>query len=176
MNASAYNLNQGQEAAADAFMQFLFSDAKGFIISGPAGVGKTYLMNYIIDQTMPRYHEMCKLIDERPLYNDVVMTATTNKAAEVLSTSTGRPTSTIHSFLSLIVKEDFSTGRSKLQKSNGWRVHENKIVFIDECSMIESALFDTIQEGTHNCKIVYVGDHNQLAPVYEKISPVYRQN
>ncbi|TJX12618.1 MAG: hypothetical protein E5W21_36750, partial [Mesorhizobium sp.] len=55
--STAYNLNDGQKAAADAFLEFLFSDDKEFIISGPAGVGKTYLMNYIIDNTMPRYLE-----------------------------------------------------------------------------------------------------------------------
>ena len=55
MNANAYNLNQGQKEAADAFFEFLFDrEAKGFIISGPAGVGKTYWMGYIIDIIMPR--------------------------------------------------------------------------------------------------------------------------
>lgn len=171
-----YNLNQGQGLAGDAFFAFLFTDQVEFNISGFAGTGKTHLMSYIIDQTMPRYYEMCKLIGIKPQYTDVVMTATTNKAAEVLQETTKRPTQTIHSFLNLKVKEDYVTGRMNLEKTTNWRVHENKIIFVDEASMVDTALHTILHEGTHNCKIIYVGDHSQLAPVMEKISPVYLQN
>jgi hypothetical protein len=178
MDSPDYTLNQGQRAAADAFFEFLFDDAsKEFIISGKAGVGKTHLMGYIIDNTMLRYDEMCRLIGMQPLYRTVHMTATTNKAAEQLSRATHKNTQTIHSFLNLKVTEDFETGVSKLTKvPNAWKVHENIILFIDECSMIDKQLYAHLQEGTHNCKIVYVGDHNQLAPVMEDVSPIYRQN
>lgn len=174
--ANIYNLNQGQKDAADAFLEFLFSDGKEFIISGPAGVGKTYLMNYIIDNTMPRYHEMCQLIGVKPEYDGVVMTATTNKAAEVLSNSVRRPTSTVHNFFNLMVKDDYKTGESFLKQTSQWKVHQKKIVFVDEASMIDTPLWKMIHEGTMNCKIVYVGDHNQLAPVHEDLSPVYKHD
>lgn len=168
-----YNLNQGQKEAADAFFDFLLSDATEFIISGPAGVGKTYLMNYIIDNTMPRYVDMCKMINIDPRYFGVTMTATTNKAAEVLGKATNRPTQTIHSFLGLIIKNDYSTGKSTLEKNHNWKLHRNLIIFIDECSMIDSDLLNHIHDATEDCKIVYVGDHCQLAPVQELLSPVY---
>lgn len=170
------NLNAGQKNAAESFMQFLFSHEKEFIISGPAGVGKTYLMNYIIDNTMPRYHEMCQLVGLKPEFDDVVMTATTNKAADVLSKSVNRPTSTVHSFFNLIVKDDFRTGTSFLQQTSKWQVHQRKIIFIDESSMIDTALWKMLHEGTMNCKLVYVGDRHQLAPVHEDLSPVYKHN
>ncbi len=169
-------LNEGQQLAVNAFFEFLFSDDKEFNISGAAGTGKTHAMSYIIDETMPRYHETCKLMGITPEYDEVVMTATTNKAAEVLAESTGRPTSTIHSFLSLKVVENFSDGTMKLIKTGQWKVHERKIIFIDECSMIDTKLWEIIHEGTQNCKIVYVGDHSQLAPVQEKLSPIYRHD
>ena len=177
MNANAHNLNQGQKAAADAFFEFLFNpDEKGFILSGPAGVGKTFWMGYIIDIIMPRYQESCKLIGIDPDYDSVTMTATTNKAAEVLEYATGRTTQTIHSFLNLTIYEDYENGKTKLNVNpRTWQVYQNKIIFIDECSMIDSQLFKLIGEGTNKCKIVYVGDHNQLAPVTEKLSPVYQQ-
>lgn len=178
MNANNYTLNQGQKEAAEAFFEFLFDpNANGFIVSGPAGVGKTYWMGYIIDIIMPRYLETCKLIGIDPDYEGVTMTATTNKAAEVLEHATGRTTQTIHSFLNLTIYEDYENGNTKLNKNpRTWVVHSNKIIFIDECSMIDSQLFNIINEGTHKCKIVFVGDHNQLAPVTEKLSPVYKQN
>lgn len=168
-------LNQGQQAAADGFFQFLLEDQKELIISGPGGVGKTFLMGYMIDTIMPRYIEACALMGIKAQYTEVVMTATTNKAAEVLGIATGRPTSTIHSFLALKVQDDHSTGRSLLTKTRDWRIHHNKIIFIDEASMIDKALLDMIREGTCNCKIVFVGDHCQLAPIQEPISPIYKQ-
>jgi hypothetical protein len=172
----AHNLNQGQKAAAEAFFEFLFAPEKEFIISGAAGVGKTFLMSHIIDIILPRYAETCKLVGLEPTYTGVTMTATTNKAAEVLAQATRRPTQTIHSFLNLKVFEDYTTGKTRISKTDRWTVHQNMIVFIDECSMIDTPLYKHIQEGFLNCKIVYVGDHNQLAPVQEKLSPVYRQN
>jgi len=169
-------LNQGQQEAAKGFFNFLFSDRKEFIISGPGGVGKTFLMGHLIDQIIPRYQESCRLLGIPPVYNSVVMTATTNKAAEILGKATRRPTQTIHSFLNLRVTEDYKTGVSKLQKSRSWKIHSNYIIFVDESSMIDTPLLNMIQEGTYQSKIVYVGDHCQLAPVKEIISPIYRRD
>jgi GTPase SAR1 family protein len=166
-------LNQGQEAAAEGFMNFLFSPEKELIISGPGGVGKTFLMSYLIDETMPRYFSTCNMMGIEPEFTEVKMTATTNKAAEVLAVATQRATETIHSFLNLKVTDDFTTGQSK---TNGWMVHEKKILFVDESSMIDKPLLDLIREGTHQSKIIFVGDHCQLAPVMEPISPIYRAN
>lgn len=167
-------LNQGQQAAADGFFSFLFSAENELIISGPGGVGKTFLMGHLIDQVMPRYHESCRILGIDPIYRTVQMTATTNKAAEVLGQATGRPTKTIHSFLNLRIQEDYSTGVSKLIKTPNWTVHRNMILFVDESSMIDHKLLQLIREGTHECKIIYVGDHCQLAPVTETLSPIYR--
>lgn len=173
---STLPLNQGQQAAADGFFDFLLSDEKELIISGPGGVGKTFLMGHLIDQIMPRYQEICRLINTPILYDEVVMTATTNKAAEVLGKATGRPTKTIHSHMSLKPQADYATGISKLSKTMSWKVHERQVLFIDECSMIDTPLRTGILEGTHKCKIVYIGDHCQLAPVMEPLSPVFRSN
>lgn len=167
-------LNLGQQQAADGFFEFLFGTDPELIISGPGGVGKTHLMSHMIDTIMPRYFDTCTMMGIKSEYDEVVMTATTNKAAEVLAVATQRPTSTIHSFMNLKVQDDYATGQSKIAKTNQWKVHEKKIVFIDECSMIDSPLLTMIREGTFQCKIVYVGDHCQLAPVMERLSPIYR--
>lgn len=169
-------LNQGQQDAADGFFKFLFSKEKELIISGPGGYGKTFLMGKLIDEILPSYYNTCTLMGIQSEFNDVVMTAMTNKAAEVLAHATGRPTQTIHSFMNLKVTDNFKTGKSDLTKTKSWKVHEKTIIFIDECSMIDWPLLSLIREGTYNCKIVFVGDHSQLAPIMEPISPIYRAN
>ena len=169
-------LNQGQKAAAEGFFNFLFSDQKELIISGPGGVGKTFLMSYLIDKIIPEYQNACQLLGKPSVYDTVTMTATTNKAAEVLSVATNRPTQTIHSYLGLIIYDDYVTGKSVLKKTKSWTVHQNEIIFIDEASMIDTDLLKLIHEGTKDCKIVYVGDHCQLAPVMESLSPIYKKN
>lgn len=169
-------LNKGQQEAADGFFEFLLSDAKEYAISGPGGVGKTFLMSHLIDKVIPQYKETCSIMGLTAKYDEVFMTATTNKAAEVLAISTKRPTKTIHSIMNLKVQDDYSTGRSKVVPTNNWTVHHDKIFFIDECSMIDTPLHDKLHEGTQDCKIVYVGDHCQLAPVMEDTSPIYRKN
>ncbi|MFP3670153.1 hypothetical protein SB717_34250, partial [Priestia sp. SIMBA_032] len=39
--------------------------------------------------------------------------------------------------------------------------------------MTDTTLRMHILDGTKNCKIVYVGDHCQLGPVMETVSPIY---
>lgn len=168
-------LNQGQQAAAEGFFSFLFQDAKELNISGPGGVGKTFLMGHLIDQVLPQYFQTCQMMGIPPEYDEVVMTATTNKAAEVLGQNTGRPTETVHSFMNLKVVDNYETGESKISRTQNWRMHQRKILFVDEGSMVDSPLLKEIREGTCNCKVVYVGDHCQLAPVKERISPIYTQ-
>jgi exodeoxyribonuclease-5 len=107
---------------------------------------------------------------------ELILCATTNKAAEVLSQSTGLETQTIHSFMNLKVFDDYKTGESKVSRTAKWKVHTNKIIFIDEASMIDSKLYEHIIQCTDNtCKIVYLRDHCQMNPVMEDISPVYRK-
>lgn len=166
--------NQGQQDAADHFFSFLFAPEKEMGITGPGGVGKTALMGHMTDQVMPQYLDACKMMNITPKYDSVHWTATTNKATEVLSLASGKPASTLASFLNLKVAGDFETGEQKLTKKNSWMVHENTILFVDECSMVDSPLYQLVHEGTLNCKIVWVGDHCQMAPIKEPLSPVYR--
>lgn len=173
--AQTLPLNEGQQAAADGFFAFLMDpNQKELILSGAGGVGKTFTMGHLIDEVMPRYYDACQLAAIQPKYHEVVMTATTNKAAAVLAEATNRPTQTVHSYFDLTVSQDFKTGESVLKRKKIWRIKTNAIIFIDECSMIDRALHKEILDGTLNCKIIYVGDHNQLAPIKEELSPIYK--
>ena len=53
--------NADQKAAADAFLDFMLSDAKYAAITGPAGTGKTYLMNYLSNHGLKMYEDACIL-------------------------------------------------------------------------------------------------------------------
>lgn len=166
-------LTKDQQKGADAFFNFLMSDARIFVLSGGAGVGKTYLMNYLKNNIAKRYHDACALLGEPVRYKKAVFTATTNKAAEVLERSINEPVKTIHSFLHLKVTEDFKTGKTNIAKTNKWREYRNIILFVDESSMIDTTLFREILEAVKDSKIVFVGDHAQMAPVKEQLSPIY---
>lgn len=169
-------LNVGQTEAADGFFAFLLDQTKREMgIDGPGGVGKSFLLAHFIDEVIKRYYDMCELMGIKPEFDEVHITATTNKAADVLAVATGRPTQTIQSFMNLKVVEDYSSGRTSLQRTRNWKVHNNKIIFIDECSMIDRSLDQFIYDGTENCKIVYVGDDKQLTPVMGGLSPIYQR-
>lgn len=166
-------LNQGQEDASDAFLAFLMSPDPFFVISGPAGTGKTFLMNHLSNAGLQLYYNSCNLLGLKASFHEVHFTATTNKAAEVLERSIGKPVSTIHSFLGLKVRENYKTGKTEISKTSAWKERRNMVVFIDECSMIDSNLFAILLETFKSSKIVFVGDHAQMAPVGEPISPIY---
>lgn len=167
-------LNQGQQQVIQDVFRFLMSDEKEYSISGPAGTGKTHLMKFIMKHTLREYKSACQLLGIRWVDYEVALTATTNKAAEVLASSTGFPASTLHSFMNLKVKDNFNTGKSEVIKGKEWKVHTKTLLFCDEGSMIDSQLHKNVLEGTDKtCKVIYLGDHCQMAPVFEKISPIY---
>ena len=164
-----------QEKAARAFFRFLLSDEREFNISGPAGTGKTFLLQHLVGRVIRDYEGAARLIGSEVIAYEIVLTATTNKAAEVLARATGMATSTIHSHLALEVRKDRRTGESRPVPTRRWKVHSRQLVFIDEASMIDARLHAHIGQGFDaSCKIVYLGDHCQMAPVQEAISPIYR--
>lgn len=169
--------NPGQQKALDEILAFLLDDnQKEFHLSGPAGTGKTFTMDAVANEIFPRYQEVSKTLGLDVKYDEVVMTATTNKAAEVLSNAIGRPTETIHSYLGYVVYDDTDSGKSTLKRSKRWAPRSRVILFIDECSMIDWRLHNAIKDTMVNSKIIYVGDHSQLAPVGEELSPIYKSN
>lgn len=173
--AASLVLNQDQETAANAIFQFLLSEDKEFSVSGPAGTGKTTLMKHVMTHLLPDYSDACKLLGTKPQTFEIALTATTNKATEVLAQATGFPAQTIHSFMNLKVLDDHKTGVSRISPTRQFQIHNRKLILIDEASMVDKALYEYLQKGTDKtCKIIYLGDRCQMAPVFEKISRVYR--
>ena len=128
-------------------------------LNAPAGTGKTTIVDVL-----------CSRLDQD--FN-VILTATTHKAAEVLEKKTGRHTSTIHSAMRLQRKIDYKSGLEKFIKAKGDDYIQNgDIVIVDEASMIPSSLFELIVEMIQTIKvtILFVGDSKQLNPVNEQLS------
>lgn len=168
-------LTKGQLEGGVSFFNFLMGTDKMFVLSGGPGTGKTFLMQHISRTVMHEYESACKLIGVEPEFTTLAFTATTNKAAEVLEHALGTDVQTIHSYMALKVTENFKTGATTLVKTANWKIRTKMIVFIDEYSMIDTPLLDLIKEGFVDCKLVFIGDHSQMAPVTEKCSPVFAE-
>lgn len=168
-------LSHDQQKAAEAFAMFASSEEKVFVLSGGAGVGKTTLLKHLMQYEDPK--NAAKMMgSESSLPSKWILTATTNKAAEVLSDAVGREACTLHSLLGLTIRTDFKTGRQILTKKANSEVIENAFVVVDECSMVDTDLYRMTDEGTYKCKFLYIGDHCQMAPVMEELSPVFKNH
>jgi len=170
------DFSKDQQGAMDKFIEFMYDpDVHEMVLSGPSGTGKTTL----IPEFIKAAHSQTDLVNlisgthAPKLY--IHLTASTNKAAEVLEEKTRIDTTTIHALLGLKVTENFSTGKTSLKRTSNSMVIENTLVFIDEASMINQSLLEIIRELTHKCKVVYIMDHKQLTPVFESDCPVYEQ-
>lgn len=172
---SELKLTTDQQNAFDAFVSFLADPVETvFVLEGYSGTGKSTLVGLLLDK-IPNLMKATRLIDPNLPEYEVVLTATTNKAAENLSNISGAPASTIHSYLGLTVLSDYKTGSTKLiQRSKD--IKENVLLFIDEASYVDSRLMSLIFKMTQKCKIVFMGDPAQLTPVKTSGTPVFKAN
>lgn len=169
-------LSPSQQAVVNAFPGFLLSDDTEMTISGPAGTGKTFLVQQLT-KLGPAHQQMVQLLDPSIADRTFTYTATTNKAAEVLRGLLDQETSTIHSTLGLRVQNDYKTGKQVLVPHTPPEPLSHTIIFVDEASMINdqlaTALRETIRKWT-DCKLVFIGDKYQLPPVKEDICSIFR--
>lgn len=167
-------LTSDQQAALDNLYAFLTDpNERVFVLRGYSGCGKSTLVRTILDR-LPNFMRTVKLINPDAGRLEVQLTATTNKAAEVLAQVTGSEAGTIHSTLGLRVSVDYRTNTTTLKLSNpNAPLVEDKLLFIDEASFIDSALLSHIFSRTKNCKIVFVGDPAQLTQVNSRNAPVF---
>lgn len=168
-------LSPGQSAAMDAFMAFLLDPEQPvFVLAGYAGTGKSTLVKYLLD-AIPGIMKTIHMVNPKFTNMAVEVTATTNKAADVLGQMTGYPVTTIHSFLGLSVQKDYTTGKTNLVDTRRKEFH-NTLVFIDEASFIDSKLLEFICNKLTKCKVVFIGDPAQLTPVKSTHTPVFNAN
>ena len=144
-----YKFNSEQKYAISNALNYNFS-----VITGGPGTGKTTIIRAITSI----YKDIHKL-SQKELCEDLILLAPTGRASKRMSSQAGLPSYTIHRFL-------------KWQKdSNTFFINEDnkascKIVIIDEASMVDENLLYNLFLGLEKtCKVVMIGDYNQLPSV-----------
>jgi exodeoxyribonuclease V alpha subunit len=125
------------------------------VMSGGAGVGKTYTVDAI-----------CRLFEMHGVDN-IALCAPTGKAAKRMEESMSRPAQTMHMLLGpKFEKDSDGVARFTFQHGPGNPLTAELIV-VDEVSMVDVRLFRHFFSAIDFDKtaVVLVGDHNQLPPV-----------
>jgi len=166
-------LTEDQQKAMDAFNLFLIDPIETvFVLGGYSGTGKSTLVQSMIER-LPNFMRTARLVNPSQQEYEVVLTATTNKAAENLARITGMPVATIHSFLGLRVSTDYKTMVTTLVPKKRDDTREGFLLFIDEASFIDGPMLQWIFKIAKNCKIVFMGDPAQLTQVKATSTPVF---
>lgn len=121
------------------------------ILSGGPGTGKTTTINTII-----RY------FDEEGM--DILLAAPTGRAAKRMTEATGYEARTIHRMLE--INGGMEDGSRARFERNGENPLEAEVVIIDEMSMVDIYLFQSLLEAVSvGTRLILVGDVDQLPSV-----------
>ena len=124
------------------------------IITGGPGTGKTTIINSIV-----KLYIRINNLNYKDIINEIALLAPTGRAAKKMSDSTGLGAMTIHRYLK------WNKEKNEFQ-INEYNKNYHKLIIVDETSMIDTYLFDSLLKGIgHNITLVLVGDANQLPSV-----------
>ncbi len=125
--------------------------SKVMVITGGPGVGKTTIVNSILEILS---FQTCDGDDLK-----IKLCAPTGRAARRMSETTKMPASTIHRLL----EADASTGGFRY---NAERRLECDLLVVDECSMVDVRLMEALTAALpQHCALLLVGDTDQLPSV-----------
>ena len=170
---STLNFTADQQKAYFDLISFINEDynEKDYkrALVGAAGTGKTYLVKALIKN--------CNLT-----YSLIGLAAPTHKACRVLQESIGLPNikvNTLQSDLGLRLNfnvDKFDINHPPFDPKGKIKIGNYKLYIVDEASMINRGLCTFLERTcvSNKCKIIYIGDSSQLAPVNEKYSSAFR--
>lgn len=172
-SVSILGFTKGQFEAYNGLIDFIHSeynpnDFKRALV-GPAGTGKTYLLKAVIKNC-------------NTSYSLIGLSAPTHKACRVLNESIRIPNikiNTLQSDLGLKLNFDvdkFDIRNPPFDPRGRIKIGDFRVYIIDESSMINHGLVTFLEKicKQNQCKIIYVGDASQLAPVGEKYSSAFK--
>lgn len=156
------SLNGQQVEALNNLAEFVQKDgASATVLSGSAGTGKSSIVKILI--------EYINTVQPR---TSIQMATPTHKAKAVLNSLTGQNSAvTLHKLLKLkpnLDIEDFDVRDLEFHMDIVLEFFNyNTIYIIDECSMINDALYDLIisKLAKGGDKVIFIGDAAQLSPV-----------
>lgn len=136
-------------------------------VTGGAGTGKTVVLGKAYER-----------LREEHQAKDIVLCAPTGRAAKRVQELTGIQAVTVHRLLEYPTPEDYA----KLEpdedppenkpRRNAWNRLTQKIILVDESSMIGPSLYAHLMEAMpNNGCIRFFGDNNQLPPVEDGDPP-----
>ena len=153
-------VEKSQEIVLDDQQKIAVREAltSGFlVITGGPGTGKTTTINTLIACLM-----------EKGL--SILLAAPTGRAAKRMAEATGQEAQTIHRLLeyngAAAEQENVSEERSDLFGRNEWNPLETDVVIIDEMSMVDIFLFQSLLKAVPvGTRLILVGDASQLPSV-----------
>lgn len=162
-------LDNTQKSVLSNLINFIVAEETHTIcLKAPAGCGKSLILSMLYDF----------LEDNR---YSCAFVAPTNKAKLVLTDKgdSNRTSLTIHSLLNLRPNLDIvEFNANQLEFKVAAKSHVSyDVLLIDECSMINDDLYNTLCKVFFESKIIFCGDPSQLAPVKQShISKTFSSN
>lgn len=157
------------EVLTSALEILLVQRKKRLLISGSAGVGKTFMVNSLISEIL-----------SRKKYSNILCSAPTHKALAVLKSKITAEVNfqTVHSALQYKAVTNLKTGEREFKPVPNERNPPLRGVdyfIIDEASMIGIDMLFDIEKFAEqqNTTVIFIGDSKQINPVGEVKSPAF---
>ena len=169
-HAGTSDLEEDQQEVADAMIDFYSAHGQlFFVLTGWAGVGKTYTIQRVIKQLKQMHPHML-----------VCLTAPTNKAVKVLRSMAVEyglnvDCRTIYSSLGLVLDNNDEIKMTKKMVAGAF--YSMHLVVVDEASMLSKNVVSHLRQAAadNRVKVIIMGDKFQLPPVKESKSQAFEQ-